>query len=360
MNLFIAGVGTVNLFKGTELALSSKTLVDSSIGFTVTLEDIRAGEGAKLYGKYAHTTGMTMKLTDAMWRMDFLAANIGADVVPNSGTSLKTIAKVVGAGKKIDITGIAPKPLYDAIEETYVWVSLEGKEEYEKVLVNEGATEITVNFDEGAKVCVKYIEDNAADKTLTVRGDFIPDTLTAILEANIFAGGANDAGSSTKVGKLSILIPRFMLNGTMDFSMTMTGAAQTAIEGTALAVESVDCENGSSYYAIISEIIFDSNWYDELEGLFVEGSEIEVNIPLTTNVAVPLTVFGAFKGGSMKILNNTQYTIAKTGETEGFSVVGNEILVASTAVADTTCTFTVTDTGNGEFSDTITIKAIQA
>ena len=60
MNLFIAGVGTVNLFKGTDLALSSKTLVDSSIGFTVTLEDIRAGEGAKLYGKYAHTTGIKL------------------------------------------------------------------------------------------------------------------------------------------------------------------------------------------------------------------------------------------------------------------------------------------------------------
>ena len=359
MNLFIAGVGTVNLFKGTELALSSKTLVDSSIGFTVTLEDIRAGEGAKLYGKYAHTTGMTMKLTDAMWRMDFLAANIGADVVPNAGTSLTTVAKTVAAGGKLDITDIAPKPLYDAVPEVYVWVTVEGKEEYTKYLITEGMTELTTDLDEGTKVCVKFIKDNASDKTLVVRGDFIPDTLTAILEANIFAGGANDAGSSTKVGKLSILIPRFMLNGTMDFSMTMTGAAQTAIEGSALAVESVDCENGSSYYAIISEVLFDTNWYDELEGVFVEGSEIEVEIPLGGNINVPLTVFGAFKGNTMKRLNPDQYTITKVGDAAGFSVVSNEILVASTATADTECEFQVVDNGEGKYEDTIIIRAIQ-
>ena len=80
MNKFIAGVGNVTLFKGDDLILTAKTLVDTSISFSVTLEDIRAGQGAKLYGKYAHTTGMTMKLTDAMWRIEMLGANIGVIV----------------------------------------------------------------------------------------------------------------------------------------------------------------------------------------------------------------------------------------------------------------------------------------
>ena len=49
---FIAGVATADLFVEDQLFSSSKTLLESSIAIGVTAEDVRAGTGAKLYGKY--------------------------------------------------------------------------------------------------------------------------------------------------------------------------------------------------------------------------------------------------------------------------------------------------------------------
>ena len=109
MKYFIAGPGNVTLFnQDGSIALTSVTLVDSSLGFQVTLEEIRAGLGAKLYGKYAHTTGMTMKLTDAMWNLKFLAANVGSSIIPNEGSALASVTKSVGAGGAISIAEIVP------------------------------------------------------------------------------------------------------------------------------------------------------------------------------------------------------------------------------------------------------------
>ena len=77
---FLAGVANVDIFKNNTLFSTAKTLIDSSITIGVSAEDIRAGQGAKLYGKYFHTSTFDLKLTDAMFRLEYLAANVGADL----------------------------------------------------------------------------------------------------------------------------------------------------------------------------------------------------------------------------------------------------------------------------------------
>lgn len=307
MNLFIAGVGNVELFKGKESVLVSKTLVDSSINLSVSLEDIRAGAGAKLYGKYAHSSGMTMKLTDAMFRMEFLAANIGADI-QDGGTAVGTTTKVVTGGV-IDITGLNAKPIYPG-SDVRIWAgkkAVGGAVDY-KLFPNVEGDSVSVGayFAEGDELCIRYIKSNAAGETLTVSANFVPDTMTAILTAPLFAGDNNNLENSTKVGTLTITIPRFMLNGTTDLSMSMTGASQMALEGSALAVESTDCD-GDGYYAIISKVLTNAKVTDGLVNIGVIAYDEREEV-----VGEPLVVMGQYTGVGAKKIPSDAVTVTGT------------------------------------------------
>ena len=291
MNLFIAGVGNVELFKGTDSVLVSKTLVDSSINLSVSLEDIRAGAGAKLYGKYAHTSTMTMKLTDAMFRMEFLAANIGADILAG-GSAVAVVGKTVGDDGAVDISDITPMPLYEGAK-TVVWIAKKGTEDY----VVYDVANVKTGFAKDTEVCVRYIKSNDAGEHLKVSANFIPDTMTAILTAPLFAGDENNLESSTKVGTLTITIPRFMLNGTTDLSMTMTGATQMALEGSALAVNDADCENNDGYYAIIDKVITNAKWFDNLASLVASPATYADYV-----AEITLQVYGVYANGARKLI----------------------------------------------------------
>ena len=318
-NLFIAGVGNVDLFKGTESVLVSKTLVDSSINLSVSLEDVRAGAGAKLYGRYAHSSGMTMKLTDAMFRMEFLAANIGADV-ELGGSAVAMVPSKVGSGKTVSIANLEIAKIYDEMEKPVVWIAkADGKMEFIPFEVEDNATEITeLPWAEGTEICIRHIKPYEAGQTLKVSANFIPDTLTAVLTAPLFAGDQSNLEASTKVGTLTITIPRFMLNGTTDLAMSMTGAAQMTLEGSALAVEDLACD-GEGYYATISKVLMAGNWYDDLLDIIVDGDSAVVD-------AFPV-VYGRFGNGSISLLKNKNLVFTPSLTTEGkFASAGNHVI----------------------------------
>ena len=319
-NLFIAGVGNVDLFKGTESVLVSKTLVDSSINLSVSLEDVRAGAGAKLYGRYAHSSGMTMKLTDAMFRMEFLAANIGADV-ELGGSAVAMVTKIV-TNKTIDISDLEIAKIYEEMEEAIVWIAKQdGKNNFEPYKVALNAESIgNIEFEDGTKVCVRYIKPHKAGETLKVSANFIPDTLTAVLTAPLFAGDASNMETSTKVGTLTITIPRFMLNGTTDLAMSMTGAAQMTLEGSALAVEDEACD-GDGYYAIISKVLTSANWYDGLVAIEIEnGDEL--------GHGDPIAVYGKFEGTKKYVLiDPANYEITQGVDENRLAIGGGTVTV---------------------------------
>lgn len=357
MNLFIAGVGDVELFRylGTakQKVLVSKTLVDSSINLSVSLEDIRAGQGAKLYGRYAHSSGMTMKLTDAMFRMDFLAANVGEDTVLG-GSAVETTANAikVAADGTVDISGFNPQKIYPEAKNIVIWAALKGSSDFVIINVADDAdlTKVPVApFVKDDEICIRYIKSNAAGETLTIPANFIPDTLVAVLTAPLFAGGTTkDGGASTKVGKLTITIPRFMLNGTTDLSMSMTGASQMTLEGSALAVESENCEE-EGYYAIISKVLTDDKITDGLKKIGVAEFDDRASA-----LAYPLTVMGFYAGIGAKQIPNTAVKI------EGEKVLYNEntgMLSLDTGAATAAITVTVKMKDDETIQDTFEIPA---
>ena len=348
MNLFIAGVGKVELFKGKESVLVSKTLVDSSINLSVSLEDVRAGAGAKLYGKYAHSSGMSMKLTDAMFRMEFLAANIGSEVQAG-GSAVGSVTRTV-AGGKVTFGDIVPQPIYPGSDKR-VWIGLPGSAEF--VLFGDladDATDVEVKdyFKDGAEVCVRYIKSNDAGETLTVSANFIPDTLTAVLTAPLFAGDASNVGVSTKVGTLTITIPRFMLNGTTDLSMSMTGASQMALEGSALAVDATDCD-GDGYYAVISKVITAASVTDGLLSIAVAAYDERDAV-----LAEPLIVMGKYEGKGVKRIPFDAVTVT------GDNVTYNEktgMITLGEGAGTSAITVTVAMKKDGTIKDTFEVPA---
>ena len=94
-----------------------------------------------------------------------------------------------------------------------------------------------------------------------------------------------------------------MLNGTTDLAMSMTSAAQMALEGSALAVEDEACD-GEGYYAIISKVLMTGNWYDGLVALYVENENELVE-------GDELVVYGKFAGAVIK-LDEDKYTVTPT------------------------------------------------
>lgn len=101
---------------------------------------------------------------------------------------------------------------------------------YDKYEVD-GDNSITV--EEDGTYCIRYMYNNAVASRMIINANFIPKTLTLILEANLYSGGSCDIETSTLAGKVTIKVPRFMLNGSQELSLTASGVANTSIEGTA-------------------------------------------------------------------------------------------------------------------------------
>lgn len=319
--MFIAGVGEVELFKDDKVVLTSKTLIDTGINLTVNLEDIQGNGGAKLYGKYASQAGLTIKLTDAMFRMEFLAANLGTDV-ELGGSAIVTEHSIVQNGV-VKIEG-NPLPLYFGDNKKAVWISEEGghsgslffsednmergaEDDFGKILIK------NVSFPNGTQVCVKYIKEYEEGQTIKVSTNYLPDELTAILTAPLFAGDQNNMEMSTKIGTLTITIPRLILNGNTEISMSMTGSSQTNIEGQALAVEPTECDEGG-YYAIISKVIKNTTWTSNLAGLAIDNAN-------HLKKGDYLTVYGVFYGIGTRPLTSEQYVVLPSNCIDNHGVI---------------------------------------
>ena len=118
MAYFLAGVGNAEILKDGELFATAKTLTDSSITIGVSAEDIRAGQGAKLYGKYFHTSTFDLKMTDAMFKLEYIAANIGSEI-EIGGDVFTDESVTVGDDGKLKVSG-TPKP-FTSGGKTYVY-----------------------------------------------------------------------------------------------------------------------------------------------------------------------------------------------------------------------------------------------
>lgn len=330
MYVFMAGVADVDVFKGNQLIASGKTLMESSMSVTVSQEEIRAGKGAKLYGRYFHTSGLALTLTDTMFNMDFIAGNVGA--IKSVGAYTLHDEEVVASVNDSLTVDLTPTDFLG--QGTIGWYALAGTNDWTKVTFT-GSTAPATGVVSGKTYCVKYnIYDDSA-KEVIINANILPAEVSVVLKGDLFAGEQLDE-SATKVGYVETLIPRFQPNGAFDINMSMTGAANTPFSGTALAATdgSAGCSN-QGYYAKIKEINLFANWYDGLIGLAIQNAEIDLT---TSHTSENVVVIGVYSNMGNKVLDPAKLTFTLGG---ALFTITNNTVAKGTAINGSTDTITV-------------------
>nr|DAM79943.1 MAG TPA: structural protein [Caudoviricetes sp.] len=315
-------MGNATLFDGERLVASANTLIDSGITIGLSFEDIRAGQGNKLYGRYAHTSTFDLKLTDAMFNLEYLAMNTGSDI--SLGGDVMVDEELTSTAKKIKLSQTA---VAISGSKVYAYAKKSGTDNvYDKYAVSE-ANEIEVPVD--GTYCIRYMYTNDLASKMIINANFIPKTLTLILEANLYSGGSCDIETSTLAGKVTIKVPRFMLNGSQELSLTASGVANTSIEGTALASGCAGC-SGDGVYAEIIQVMANRTAENGFTGIVVEdavreaskGDKLELNVYACPVDAAPIK------------LNNDQFTVAATGT--GYTYANGIVTIAEDATGTVT------------------------
>lgn len=346
---FLAGAATVDMLVGDQLIATATTLLDSSITVGSTAEEVRGGPGAKLLGKYYHTSTFDINLTDVLFKLEYFAFQTGsaiqqiADVFTSEQVTL-------GAGGSGTITGT---PAVYQSYGTIGWAAKPGSDAYQKITFTEKAFTVA-GAKEGDIYCVKYISTDNAARQITISSSFIPSEVTLVMTANLYRAGGrgeNDVNNSSKIGIVQVLVPRFQFNGSMELSMTSTGVANSPIAGSALDNPSADCSDGG-YYAIITEQLSGSSWYDNVFALAIEDSDIEL---ATTTGTATLSVYALPLNGAA--FKPPYEDLTFTSAANGTATVTQEGVVTGVAQGSTTVTVSIKNKAGAEAIANIAVPA---
>jgi len=334
-------VGNATLFDGERLVASANTLIDSGITIGLSFEDIRAGQGNKLYGRYAHTSTFDLKLTDAMFNLEYITMNTGSDI--SLGGDVMVDEELTSTAKKITLSKTA---VAISGSKVYAYAKKSGTDNvYDKYAV---AQDNSIEVPADGTYCIRYMYTNDLASKMVVKANFIPKTLTLILEANLYSGGSCDIETSTLAGKVTIKVPRFMLNGSQELSLTASGVANTSIEGTALASGCAGC-SGDGVYAEIIQVMANRTLENGFTGIVVEdavreaskGDKLELNVYACPVDAAPIK------------LTNDQITVAATGT--GYTYANGVVTITEAATDSVTVEVSAFD-GKYTASLNVTIK----
>lgn len=320
---FLASVGNAEAYaaRNGEFAhvLSARTLTESTLGFTSSMEEVRAGQGAKLYGRFNHSAGMTVSLTDAMFDMNYIALQTGSQIQTGASAiyAKDSYTAVAGATKTIALTK-EPVAIGTAcgLDKKVVWfrasgcnptqedisVVIDGTDnKYEDGNLTVGATD-AAKFVDGVTYCISYFAmDNLAD-LIKISANFIPAEMVLVLTAKLFEGDANAPETGKPAGEITIKVPRFQLDGQFDLSMAMTSAATIALNGTALAVDAGGCEDDGIYAEIVQ--VLEGSTYSS-KGIRMIAVDPESAVAGQTPV-----VYGLYNNGSTGLIPNSDLTFA--------------------------------------------------
>lgn len=349
MKAFLANVMDAYVYAGDQLLFTSKALTDSSISIGITAEEVRGGKGNKLIGRYFHDSSFGLTLQDALFELGYIAHNVGSQVV--SGTSgMLTEEQITATGSGALTVSGTP---YDFLSlGTIGWIAKPGSDEWSTFTFSgSSATGVTLAdgsaIIEGDAYCVKYMGEAPCDEVV-ISADFVPDEVTVILKGDLYkASKGNDVSTSSIIGHIEVDVPRFQLEGSMDISLSSSGAAQIPFSGQALVTMEESCEGGG-YYAVVKEFETSANWYDNLVAFALEGSD---SISIVKDTTKKLNIYGIYSNGSAKLIKSSNL---KFTATSGAGTVSDGVLTA----ADTAGTGTITVECSGSTNPKPSVKLV--
>ena len=268
MARYLGGVMDVLLFDGTNLIADAKTLTESTVSCSSDSVEVRGGQGYKLFGKYYHTASFNVTLTDAQFRLDYLALKVGSDV--EYGADVFTTESVIlDANGQGTVQGTPIK-----FEEMLVgYVHRVGSDKVQKIEFDptDGKTFTFVGGLDGEEVCVKYLHTNLSAKKLIISSNFVPKTVHLVGRVQEFEDG-------NLIGYVNFDVPKYQLDAGFEISMSANGVSSTNLSGSAIAVESESCDGTAGYYCILSEEELNHSWKDDAVEIVAIPEEIEINM----------------------------------------------------------------------------------
>ena len=289
-NIFTAGPARALFFSGDQLIGIGKTLSDTTFNTSITAEEVRGGPGNLLYGQYFHDSSLTVSITDAMFNLRYVAANLGVDVT-KGGITVYESGK---AGEAVTTPGqIALTNTPVAFDGTLIgWYKKPADDNWSVATIN-GETMVVPGAIAGESYCIKYFYQNENAESITIKAQFVPKVLHLVLINDLYSGSAADvAASSSKYGRLITDIPNFQLDGNVNLAWAATSAATVPLNGKALAYdESTSCEEDPVYGTMTQEV-FGAKWQDDVIALAIENADME----LANNGSEQLIVRAVFGG----------------------------------------------------------------
>lgn len=171
-------------------------------------------------------------------------------------------------------------------------------------------------------------------KQFIIPSNVIPSEIHVVMTYPLFAATTDvqSLSTSSKVGELIVDIPRFQFNGSVELSLTSSGAATSNLSGSALAVnDTINCSD-MGRYGTVKLRTFGGNWYDNLIAMAVDGAEMSMK----TGDTKTLKVVGLFqdKGTTLTgVLNNANLTFTSSSSSVATVSTAGVVTAAGTGTA---------------------------
>ena len=330
----LGGVGVAKVFKQgyTDYIISSKTLTESSMSFSLSEEEVRGGLGNALIGSYIHDTGLAVTMQDALFSLEYLAMNVGGKITNSADVFTTEQVTVTGGKVTVSDTPVAVFGGHDAI---YGWVKTpaEAEEDYKRVEFN--GKEATVSYENGTVVCVTYCKTDNSARQFTVASNFVPDQVSLLLTLPLFKAATEKTQTltnSSKIGEVQIKIPNFRFDGAQDLSLSASGVATSSLSGKALVTfagnEGCDDEG---YYGVITEVVYNKGEWDDVKSIVVENADLDMAVGDTET----LRVLAIYSGNTLpRQIENSKLTFTSSDANVASVTTGGVVTALASGTAN--------------------------
>lgn len=311
----IASVGTAQFFDQTsgDLIVTSKTLVDSGINFSVTQEEIRGGMGNSLLSMYLHDSAMALTMNDSLFCLDYLSLQTGSLI--QAGADVLTLEQVTTTvANKITVKDTPQK--FGQFG-TIGWYSLAGEDDWNTITFDPVTKTANVaDLPQGTTVCVKYTKTDASAEQFTVSSAFIPAQVYAVITLPLFKSGTDSKqfSNSSKVGEIQVEIPNFMFDGAVDLALTSSGATTTPLSGHALATFTglEGCDSNDGYYAKLKQVTYNKDEFADVKAIVAADANVELKATETQTLQI-YAIYSGIK--APKLIDNSKLTFTSSNGT---------------------------------------------
>lgn len=351
----LASVGTVQFFDQSsgDLIVTSKTLVDSGINFSVTAEDIRGGMANALLSRYLHDSAMSLTLTDALFDFSYMALNVGGTI--QTGADVLTVEQVTTTeANKITVKDTPQKfGNFGVIG----WYALSGSDDWTKITFDQNTKTANVaDLPQGTTVCVKYTKTDASAEQFTVSSAFIPAQVYGVLTLPLFKSGTDTKqfSNSSKVGEVQVEIPNFMFDGNMELALTSAGTTTTPLSGNALATFTglEGCDSNDGYYAKLKQVTYNKDEFADVKAIVVADANVELKATETQTLQV-YAIYSGIK--APKLIDNSKLTFTSSNDT--YASVDAKGVVTANAQGSATIEIFVKTKNSLQTAAVVTVEA---